>query len=285
VIRERQLPSGWYPDRADEVRAQIAEWGSASGQRDFDAVIVPHAGWFFSGGLAFRAISRLRPDAACVVVVGGHLHPDDPVMLAPEDGFATPLGTLSVDENLRAQISEQLPCAPDRMPDNTVEVQMPLVASVFPDTPVVCLRAPPSAAAVDLGVLLARYRSVSGRPVVVVASTDMTHYGESYGFAPHGSGAEAVEWVKSTNDARLVEAFLAIDPELIVTRALREHSACSSGAPAAAAAFAGALGDADAELVDYYTSYDVMPNASFVGYAGVGYRSRANSSSSSSESL
>lgn len=237
------------------------------------AVVVPHAGWLFSGSLAYRTMRGLRAEADLVVVIGGHLHPDDAVHVAPEDAIATPFGSLPVDDELRQWIQSRLEWTTDRAVDNTVEVQLPLIAEIFGSLPIAYLRSPPSSLSGELGRSLAEFGESSGRRVAVVGSTDLTHYGSSYGFAPQGSGEAAVQWVKDVNDARFVEALRNVDPGEIVERATSEHSACSSGAAAAAAAFARAQGAVETEVVGYYTSYDVMPNPSFVGYVGLGYRS------------
>ena len=51
--------------------------------------------------------------------------------------------------------------------------------------------------------------------------------------------------------------------------ARQDQSACSAGGAVAAVAAAKADGAHKAALMDYYTSYDIMPNDSFVGYAGI----------------
>jgi hypothetical protein len=51
--------------------------------------------------------------------------------------------------------------------------------------------------------------------------------------------------------------------------AARSQSACSAGGAVSAMAAARALGSDKGCLVDYYTSHDVMPGDSFVGYAGI----------------
>ena len=64
---------------------------------------------------------------------------------------------------------------------------------------------------------------------------------------------------------------LEMDIDAALGRADRERSACSIGGAAAAMAFARAVGASSARLVGYMTSYDVHPDESFVGYAGILY--------------
>lgn len=234
-------------------------------------MVVPHAGWAYSGSLACRAIARLGPPVETVVVVGGHLRPGGPILLASEDAVATPLGDLVIDGKLRSLIQDRLWTKPDTHADNTVEIQLPVIACLYDAVRIVYVRSPPSGLSAELGELIAEYAE-SNPGIVVVGSTDLTHYGPAYGFADHGHGSEAVDWVKSSNDARFVEALLHAEPATILSVAQTDRSACSAGAAATAVAFAQACGSPRAEVIDYYTSYDVAPNDSFVGYVGVAYR-------------
>lgn len=70
------------------------------------------------------------------------------------------------------------------------------------------------------------------------------------------------------NDKRFVDAALKLDPSTMLKLATRDQCACSAGAAAAAVAVAKKLGANKAHLVDYYTSYDIIPRDSFVGYMG-----------------
>jgi MEMO1 family protein len=272
TIRRRSLPTGWYPGSAAAVRDRVAAFAAECppAPPGACAAMAPHAGWEFSGALAAAAIASLHRDAATVVVVGGHLGTRDGVYAAFEDAFETPLGAIAADAELRDEIGKRIALVEDRIPDNTVEVQLPLVAALLPGTRLVAFRAPPSARATELGAAVAAAAAAIGRRTVLVGSTDLTHYGPNYEFAPAGAGESAARWVREVNDRRFIEAVVALDGAEVVGRAVRERSACSAGAAAAAVAFALATpGGAQARLLHYRTSRDVMPSPSFVGYAAI----------------
>ena len=105
----------------------------------------------------------------------------------------------------------------------------------------------------------------------MAGSTDLTHYGPSYGFAPAGTGTRALRWVREVNDHRFIESLLAMEFKTALERALTERSACSAGGALAALSFARENGVTKGELVRYSTSFDVHPGDSFVGYAGILY--------------
>ena len=114
-----------------------------------------------------------------------------------------------------------------------------------------------------------RPQKKANKRVVVLGSTDLTHYGPNYGFAPNGHGPEAVKWVKEVNDKKFIDQALKLDGPGMLKAAQADQSACSAGGAVAAVAAAKAQGAQKAALIDYYTSYDVMPGDSFVGYAGM----------------
>lgn len=270
--RKRILPEGWYPASARQTEKTLASWPRAEeNERKAFSCIVPHAGWFFSGALAYRTMSRLRTDVDTVVVVGGHLPSRGNLLAAPEEGYETPQGVLTADLELRAEMQKQLTIEDDTDPDNTVEVQLPLVAGLFPGAEVLWLRAPQSDSASRAGQALRRAADKLGKSVVVVGSTDLTHYGAGYGFMPRGGGPDALAWVKEENDGGIIRAFLDMDATEALRFALERKAACSVGGALAAMAFAETYGVTRGILEGYLNSADMHPSDSFVGYAGIVY--------------
>jgi hypothetical protein len=272
-IRKRMLPVGWYPDSGEEIKAQIMGWEKADGNygqmRVGRAGVVPHAGWFFSGKIAWRVFSSLgRADT--VVILGGHLSPDDGPRGYDYEGFETPLGVLEADLPLLEKLRSAISFIPDKGPDNTVEIQLPLVKYAFPRAKAVCLRVPPSGTAIKIGRLLASLAESDGLSLAVIGSTDLTHYGPNYGFQPRGPGPEALEWVRNVNDRDFIRAMEDEDTKEILRLGTEKKSACSAGAAAGTAAYAEALGFPGKSL-EYGTSCDTHPSESFVGYGAVLY--------------
>jgi MEMO1 family protein len=134
---------------------------------------------------------------------------------------------------------------------------------------VLALRAPQSSQAIELGAAVAAVAQELNRTILCFGSADLTHYGLNYGFAPQGYGPAAVQWVKEVNDKRFMDRILDMDAGGAIQAADEDQSSCSAGGPAAAMVAAMKLGATQALLVDYYTSYDIMPGDSFVGYGGV----------------
>lgn len=270
-LRQRSLPYGWYPSDREQALAQFNRWGTPEDaeKRVGTAAVVPHAGWSFSGELAYRTLVRLAPSLETVVVVGGHLPAEGGVFAVFDDGFETPLGVIDNDKDFLDDLRAALDLKEDVYADNTVEVQLPLVKYLFPDARVVSLRVSPSNRAIELGDTLYEAARKKKRKIAVIGSTDLTHYGPNYGFSPKGTGRDAVRWVREENDKAMVEAILAENPAEIITRGRDDKSACSAGAAATAVQYAKKRGINEGELIDYFTSYSIHPGDSFVGYAGI----------------
>ena len=272
-VRPRSLPPGWYPGGREQTIREIEEFRRHSQIAEGKALagIAPHAGWSFSGSIACHVFQALAADVETVVVVGGHLAPHSGLLAASEQGYETPLGVLHADLELLEDLRNRFPFRKDIYADNTVEVQLPLLKYLHPDAQALHLRASPSAEALELGEQLAAAAARLSRKIAVIGSTDLTHYGENYGFTPKGTGAGALKWVKEVNDRRLVEALVGLELEKALELAVSEHSACSVGAAVAAARFAERSGAQGGELLEYRTSYDLSPSPFFVGYAGIIY--------------
>jgi len=108
-----------------------------------------------------------------------------------------------------------------------------------------------------------------GSAITVIGSTDLTHYGPNYGFISHGSGSQAVDWVRTENDRRVIDAMIRMDAEAVIREGLSHDNVCCAGAAAGAIAAGKALGAAKGEALAYATSYEKHPGSSFVGYVGV----------------
>lgn len=274
-MRRRALPSGWYPDSAKECTRDITDFlhGFTPPQGTWIGGVAPHAGWYFSGKAAARVVSTIAASAEPqrVVLYGGHLPGHSDPVVYTEEAWETPLGPLTMDHGLAEEIASKGEAvrATLSFTDNTVEVLLPFVKHFFPETPMVAVHAPSSDRAVRLGSAVDSLMQEKGLSAVYIGSADLTHYGPNYGFAPMGTGAAAVKWVKEDNDKSLIDKALALDAHGLLEEAGFRHNTCSAGPIASVIASVSRHRVERGALLEYYTSHDVMPNASFVGYAAM----------------
>lgn len=273
-VRKRILPPGWYPSSQKETEVKFEKWENtinAVPNQMGTAAIVPHAGWVFSGKLAYKTIRRINPECEVVLVVGGHMRPGDGVALAEEEYFETPLGPIHAAIDYRERLIDQLDVKVDSVPDNTVEVQLPIVRYLFPNAEIVWIRVGAGDEAVNLGRVCAGISGTLSAKVCMIGSTDLTHYGPNYGFAPKGIGSEAVNWAQQENDAGIIQQMLEMNSQEVLRWGNERKAACSAGAAVAAIEYAAAYGCEEGVLVGYESSYSFNPDSSFVGYAGITY--------------
>ncbi len=275
-MRKRYLAGGWYPDDANEIRGLVSNWTAHQRNLGARAVVAPHAGWYFSGELAARAVWSLD-ECDTVAILGGHLGRGDPVLYVDDALFNCTVREAENDLELLKLLAHELrevgiqEFALDRDIDNSVEIILPLAAARFPAAKIVWLRVPPDYKARELGSALMRAAVARGKKLGVIASTDLTHYGDNYGFTPHGVGEAAVAWVREENDKGFIHAVLDMDADRALNHARERFSACSAGAVSAAIAFALGEGARRALLLGHTLSYDIQPGNSFVGYAAMAF--------------
>lgn len=245
--------------------------------------VCPHAGWRYSGTLAtqaIRALARANPDPELAIVLGGHLGPRDLPRIFLEGRFGTPLGPLAIAERVAEDasmaIESELETPDDYFDDVAIEVLAPIIKHHWPSVELLAVGIPPTDDAPSLGVELVhlaqrrRYERM-----VVIASTDLTHYGPDHRYVPKGRGRDGLAWMKTENDPAMIAAIEAFDAGRVLWMGPRARNACSPGAVAAAIAAAGKLGARRGTSVGYTTSFDAEREYgsdtrephSFVGYA------------------
>ena len=287
MVREPVVAGRFYPmERAAclrEIKAMMPPSQPQGLPERPVAGIVPHAGWMFSGAtaLAVLAAIRARRTPETIVLFGAcHRHVRRSALF-PSGAWATPLGTVEVDERLGREILARAgnllaDDAAAHEDEHSLEVQLPFLQHLFPQAGIVPILVLPSSQAAALGRAAGEVVRDLAADAVCLGSTDLTHYGPMYGFAPKGFGAAAIRWVRDENDRRMVDMMVRLDAESVVAEAQEHANACGAGAIAATLAAARVLGAQRGHVVQYTTSYDVMRETlgrtdadAAVGYAGV----------------
>ena len=244
--------------------------------------IVPHAGWICSGAIAGEVLGILARDPAPdVIVVFGAVH--TPIELAvaalasfeswilPGGGFEA---ALDLNEALRR--SSDLFVTDDRFHsrDHAVEVELPLIRVVWPNSRLLAVEVPLVESAAEIGRRTARAVLDRGMNAIFLASSDLTHYGPSYQFAPAGVGMQGLNWAKQ-NDRRLLQLIKNFEIDQIVREVRGHFNACGGGAIAAMLAACKEAGASIARVHTHASSYETLarvapqPPTNAVGYAAV----------------
>jgi AmmeMemoRadiSam system protein B len=279
-VRRAAFAGSWYPDIPEGCEREIKHFLNTtddikSPNEAWVGGIVPHAGWYFSGNIACNVIHNLKKGATpdVFIIFGMHLHPNSSNYIMTEGAWETPFGNIDIQSDLAGALAEthefKIETAKYHSKDNTIELQLPFIKYFFPDAKVVPIGVPPAEPSIEIGKSAAGIASAMGLTTRVIGSTDLTHYGLNYGFIPEGTGPSAVEWVRNSNDRRVIDYMLALDPSGVIHEALANQNACCSGAVASAISAGKELGATQGKQISYATSYDKSPGDSFVGYVGI----------------
>ncbi len=244
--------------------------------------VVPHAGWVCSGRITGHALKALadRTEPETVVLIGAvHSLRSRRAALYDRGSWETPFGEIAVDETLANLIAEdESEIDRDReahYAEHSLEVQVPFIQRLFPNARILPIMVPPSDASSRIGGTIGRKIEAAGVRVIIVGTSDFTHYGPSYGMTSQGAGQEGLDWAKNVNDRSMIDRILAMDAEGIVSEAAEHRNACGGGAIAATIAACQALGARRAVLLEHRTSQETLkgmlpePVADAVGYAGI----------------
>ena len=261
-MRAPAVSGQFYPRNKNDLDREISRCfdGVQAGEKPVLGAIVPHAGYIYSGSTAAHAYSIL-PEADTFVLLGpNHTGYGSPVSVSSEI-WSTPLG--EVDSDI-----EFIKALPRRIIDtdetahkyeHSIEVQLPFLQHLFRDFKIVsiCMGMQDEETALDVGMELAEAVSKVNKKVVIIASSDFSHY--------------KPDKVAREDDAYFIRSIIDLDiPGFYRKLYERNASACGYGPIAAMLTASKALGAKKGTLVKYSTSGDITGDlASVVGYAGI----------------
>lgn len=246
-LRPAVFAGQFYPADPARLASEIdgylaaAAPAASSGAGRVVGLIVPHAGYMYSGRTAAAAYAAVRGlDIDTVVIVGpAHRFGFEGASIWPDGGFETPLGTARVDADLAKALAKAsgFRFRPQAFAEeHSVEVQVPFVQRALPGAAIVpVVMGQPSRATVrSLASALAKVGR--GRRILVVASTDLSHY------LPEKQARAA-----DAATARLIEN---VETEAIIRKAeAGENVMCGGGGVAALLLYASQAGRPEVEVL------------------------------------
>ena len=185
-IRQAKLAGAWYPERPDVLRATIKGYVDNVPARESGgvpvAIVSPHAGFPYSGQVAAYAY-KAASEASCesIIVIGpSHRARFRGAVIYNGEGYQTPLGIEPLDRALAEKIvaeSDDVSFAPDDgLPENSIEIQVPFLQVLLPGIPFVPILMGVQDSRTCDALAEAVVNASRGRRVLVVASSDLSHY-------------------------------------------------------------------------------------------------------------
>ena len=272
-IRPAAVAGTWYPGTAGALARDVDGCVAAvDPERDLprgrlDAIIAPHAGLMFSGPVgayAYMAAAGAGEFETLVLVGPSHFVAFDGVALYPSGAFETPLGLAPIDEALGAEmlaaspIVQSMPAAHKR--EHSLEMQLPFVRRLLPDVRIVPLLMGYQVRETieELAAVLGRV--ARGRRLLLVASTDLSHYFDAETAAR--LDARVQDCVAGFDPARLFGIF-----EQYPEGERGRYVACGGGPALAVMLAARARGATAGRVLKYMHSGQISgDNTGVVGY-------------------
>jgi len=256
VLREEI--QGYLKKAEDDLKARDKSFKQIFG------IVVPHAGYIYSGPVAAYSYSVLKdtPEFTTFVIISpNHTGRGKPVALSRED-WQTPLGLVKNDRELGDAIKRNCNLVDfdeeAHMLEHSAEVQLPFLQTLFKNVKAVeiCMGIQDYEVARDLGKSIYQASKDSRRPIIVIASSDFTHY-------------EAAELAKR-NDEKAIKFIEEMKiREFVDTVHHEDMSICGYGPIAAAMSYAEQF-NSKASLLKYANSGDATGDYdSVVGYASL----------------
>ncbi|MCZ0860644.1 AmmeMemoRadiSam system protein B [Methanocorpusculum sp. MG] len=261
--RHADLAGMFYPKAAEELKALLDALFSSTVTSVTSpyGVLVPHAGYIYSGRCAACAYAKIPETFSGTFVVIGPSHAGC-ITATADLVWETPLGPVLPDELLAAALTAVgIPNRPDllRVQENSLEVQMPFIRYRFPQAKVVpVLLGDQSPAEVRrVAAALAQAIDVVHADVVIIASGDGSHY------VPAA--------VAERDDLTVLAAAAKLDVQAFYEKLIEiKPSMCGYGCIAVLMLVAKQLGAREAKVIMYQTSGDATGDSrEVVGYAAM----------------
>ncbi len=280
-IRKPAVAGQFYPGKADELKKMIdgylAEAEVKHGELPMAAIIVPHAGYVFSGRTAawgFKQLEGRKYDTA-IIIGASHQIPFGFVSVYTGDKWRTPLGTIDIDKDLAKALMERStkykPTPDYHQGEHSLEVEVPFLQIIQKEIKILPLLLGQISYAdqVQLGKDLAEVikKGANDKKILIVCSTDLSHY-------PDYETAKKV-------DAQTIDAMVEMDTEKLESLARKNEGrvrgvstiCCGQGAVVATITAMKQLGASKATRLFYQNSGDSVygEHDRVVGYGAVAF--------------
>jgi hypothetical protein len=226
-------------------------------------LVLPHAGYIYSGPVVGAVLSRVNFKETFIILCPNHTGRGKLFSIMCSGKWKTPLGEVEIDSELAKHLLKETKYLEEdttaHLYEHAIEVQLPFLQYFRPGiklVPIVMAQGN-SVTYKEIGRHLAQTVKTLKREVIIIASSDMSHY-------------ESRDLV-AEKDNRAVEAMLNLDEDELLRRVERfDITMCGYGPAVSMLSAAKELGAGRAELVRYRTSGDETGDfSSVVGYAGI----------------
>lgn len=279
IIRNSIAAGQFYPRTSGDIKSMLDRFSRRAevSERDLLGAVAPHAGYMYCGETQAHVYESLMEDLSTFVIVGpNHSGRGAPEALMTSGTWQTPLGNSRIDSELAGAILENSEFLEDdynaHNQEHSIEVQLPWLQHKYGSINFVPISMSDQSLekARDIGRAIKEAGEEVAEKFVVIASSDFTHFGASYGYTPVSGGPGKILNYIEDVDREAAGSVENLAPESFMDVVERYGlTICGRGA---VAAMLYAVDDRaqEGELLHYSTSHEVSkdPNA-VVGYCAI----------------
>lgn len=216
-IRKAAVAGSWYPGDKETLEKTIEKYLANVNKVEFNgtikALIVPHAGYRFSGQVAATAFKQLREEYETVIIIGpSHTSNFIGASIPSFTHYKTPLGLVKISKKSKELSEEKLfqshPTA--HIKEHDIEIELPFLQSILGNFEVIPILIGASTTPTELKTIAEILKKYFDDKTLIVISTDFTHYGPNYGYVPF---TENIPENLNNLDMTAVDKILSKDPE------------------------------------------------------------------------
>jgi AmmeMemoRadiSam system protein B/AmmeMemoRadiSam system protein A len=189
-IHKVPVSADWFPDNPAQLR-QVLDGafrtaqnrvGQVPPRKQLLGLIVPHAGLAYSGAVAAAAYSRLDHPKNIILLAFSHSRRIEGIVAPALDAYATPVGEIKVNRDAVRALGFRT--APEgQLCDHSLENQLPFIQRAAPGAGLIPLYVGDMNAD-EFARAAQKLADRAKQGDLIVASSDLTHYGEAYQYAP-----------------------------------------------------------------------------------------------------
>ncbi|MFA5272320.1 MAG: AmmeMemoRadiSam system protein B [Candidatus Omnitrophota bacterium] len=262
--REAVVSGQFYPDKVSELKKTIEGFGQKnSAKKHAYAIIIPHAGYVYSGKVAASTISKVLPKRRLIILGPNHTGYGENFGVFTSGAWNIPFGDIQIDEDLADGIIKSGSIiVKDELChkfEHSIEVELPLLYYYFNEfkfVPIACQVSDMATYEAVAAQIVSAIKNIK-EEVMLIASSDMTHY------EPDPAARK--------KDRLALEYITNLDAEGLLRIVKKENITMCGIAPVVVALLiVKKMSASKASVSLYQTSADSgAPSNSVVGYAGV----------------
>ena len=262
--REPAYAGQFYPGDPETLRRTVQSYFQKTDSLlKARAVVVPHAGYIYSGSVTGKVLSAVQVPNRIILLGPSHTGMGEALALSPDKAWHSPLGTVSIDFELNRKLLDACPELREdtnaHLREHSLEVQIPFLQMIQPDCQIsaICIGTADYASLETLGHGIAKAIRSLDSPVLLLASSDMTHY-------------ESAE-TAARKDRLAIDCILEIDPPGLYRTVVEKNITMCGFAPTISVLVACLdMGASTSRLIDYTNSGEASGDyQQVVAYAGI----------------